>query len=53
MWVSQGDPLSLLLFDFVVEALASILVEAREAGHIAGVIPHLIPGGGGIALTIH
>jgi mannosylglycoprotein endo-beta-mannosidase len=43
--VRQGDPLSPLLFDFVVEALASILDRAREAGHISGLIPHLIPGG--------
>jgi hypothetical protein len=43
--VRQGDPLSLLLFDFVVDALDAILVRAREAGHIQGVVPHLIPGG--------
>ncbi|XP_071674451.1 uncharacterized protein [Lolium perenne] len=43
--VRQGDPLSPLLFDFVVEALASILDKAKEAGHISGLIPHLIPGG--------
>jgi hypothetical protein len=43
--VRQGDPLSPLLFDYVFEALASILDKARESGHIAGVVPHLIPGG--------
>jgi hypothetical protein len=33
------------LFDFVADALDAILVRAREAGHIEGVVPHLIPGG--------
>jgi hypothetical protein len=32
--VRQGDPLSLLLFDFVADALDAILVRAREASHI-------------------
>jgi hypothetical protein len=32
--VRQGDPLSLLLFDFVADALDAILVRAREACHI-------------------
>jgi hypothetical protein len=43
--VRQGDHLSPLLFDFVADALDAILVRAREAGHIQGVVPHLIPGG--------
>jgi hypothetical protein len=43
--VRQGDPISPLLFDFVADALDAILVRAREAGHIQGVVPHLIPGG--------
>jgi hypothetical protein len=34
-----------LLFDFVVDALALILSKANKAGHIKGVIPHLILGG--------
>jgi hypothetical protein len=41
----QGDPISPLLFNFVADALAMILVRARVAGHIQGVVPHLIPGG--------
>jgi hypothetical protein len=43
--VRQGDPISPLLFDFVADALDAILSKARVAGHIKGVVPHLIPGG--------
>jgi hypothetical protein len=43
--VRQGDPLSPTLFDFAVDALDIILDKAKAAGHISGVIPHLIPGG--------
>jgi hypothetical protein len=43
--VRQGDPLSPPQFDFVADALDAILVRAWEAGHIQGVVPHLIPGG--------
>jgi sugar (pentulose or hexulose) kinase len=43
--VRQGDPLSPLLFDFMVDALAAMLTKASEAGHIQGVVPHLILGG--------
>jgi hypothetical protein len=43
--VRQGDPLSPLLFNFMAEAMSIILTKACEAGHIAGVVPHLIPGG--------
>jgi hypothetical protein len=41
----QGDPLSPLLFDYVADGLDAILAKARAAGHIQGVVPHLIPGG--------
>ena len=34
-----------LLFDFIADALALMLDAASRAGHIKGVIPHLIPGG--------
>jgi hypothetical protein len=32
--VRQGDPLSPLLFDFMVDALAAMLTKVSEAGHI-------------------
>jgi hypothetical protein len=43
--VRQGDPISPLLFNFVADAFAAILDRAKVAGHIQGVVPHLIPGG--------
>jgi hypothetical protein len=43
--VRQGDPLSPILFDFLVDALAAILSRVCMAGHIRGVVSHLIPGG--------
>jgi hypothetical protein len=43
--VHQADPISPLLFDLVVDALALILKKASVVGHIKGVIPHLLPGG--------
>uniref|UniRef100_A0A452Y1Z4 Reverse transcriptase domain-containing protein n=1 Tax=Aegilops tauschii subsp. strangulata TaxID=200361 RepID=A0A452Y1Z4_AEGTS len=44
--VKQGDPISPLLFNLAVDALAGILDKARRAGHLSGVVGHLIPGGG-------
>ena len=41
----QGDPMFPILFNFVVDALAAMLRKASEAGHIKGVVGHLIPGG--------
>jgi hypothetical protein len=43
--VRQGDPLSPLLFDYVVEALAVVVEEAKNSGHLTGPVPHLISGG--------
>jgi hypothetical protein len=43
--VRQGDPLSPLLFNFIGEELSAILSAGGRAGHIHGVVPHLIPGG--------
>ena len=41
----QGDPISPLVFNFVVDAMAAMLTKAREAGHIKGLVSHLIPDG--------
>jgi hypothetical protein len=41
----QRDPLSPILFDFMVDSLAAILSQENAAGHIQGVVPHLMPGG--------
>jgi hypothetical protein len=43
--VRQGDPLSPILFDFMVDSLVAILSRASAAGHVQGVVPHLIPVG--------
>jgi hypothetical protein len=40
--VRQGDPISPLLFDFLADALAIILDHASVAGHIKGVVSHLV-----------
>ncbi|KAE8809246.1 hypothetical protein D1007_14148 [Hordeum vulgare] len=39
----QGDPLSPILFNFVVDALSRILSRVAASGHISPVISHLIP----------
>ena len=44
--VRQGDPLSPLLFNAAVDTLVEMLDKAKAAGHISGVVGHLIPGGG-------
>ena len=41
----QGDPCSPLLFNFMADSLAKMLDAASAAGHIHGVVPHLIEGG--------
>uniref|UniRef100_A0A0A9B5F5 Reverse transcriptase domain-containing protein n=1 Tax=Arundo donax TaxID=35708 RepID=A0A0A9B5F5_ARUDO len=43
--VTQGDPLSPLLFNLVADALANMLDRARAAGDIKGLVPHLVDGG--------
>jgi hypothetical protein len=41
----QGDPLSPMLFNIVVDMLAILIERAKQEGQIAGVIPHLVDGG--------
>lgn len=41
----QGDPISPLLFNFMVDALSRILDHAASSGHILHVVSHLIPNG--------
>ena len=41
----QGDPRSPLIFNFVADALSAMLAKDRAAGHIKGLVAHLIPGG--------
>ncbi|WVZ49681.1 LOW QUALITY PROTEIN: hypothetical protein U9M48_001018, partial [Paspalum notatum var. saurae] len=41
----QGDPLSPILFNIVVDMLAVIISRAKNNGQVKGVIPHLVEGG--------
>jgi hypothetical protein len=41
----QGDPLSPMLFNIVVDMLAILIERAKADGQIEGVIPHLVDGG--------
>ncbi|KAL6640643.1 hypothetical protein ACP70R_021766 [Stipagrostis hirtigluma subsp. patula] len=43
--VRQGDPLSPLLFNLIGDALDAMLVAARKAGDIKGLLPDLVEGG--------
>jgi len=40
----QGDPLSPILFNPVVDMLAIFITRAKEDGQIQGLIPHLVDG---------
>jgi hypothetical protein len=40
----QGDPLSLLLFNLVLDMLATLIARAKEEGQINGLVPHLVEG---------
>jgi hypothetical protein len=41
----QGDPLSPMLFNIVVDMLAILLQRAKEDGQVDGLVPHLVEGG--------
>src|SRR6266542_5737705 len=41
----QGDPLSPILFNIVVDMLAILIARAKEDGQVGGLIPHLVDGG--------
>jgi hypothetical protein len=41
----QGDPLSPMLFNIVVDMLAILIERAKEDGQVGGLIPHLVDGG--------
>ena len=41
----QGDPLSPILFNIVVDMLAILIARAKDDGQVEGVIPHLIENG--------
>ena len=41
----QGDPLSPILFNIVVDMLAIFVSRAKEHGQVKGVVPNLIDGG--------
>jgi hypothetical protein len=41
----QGDPLSPMLFNIVVDMLVVIIERAKNDGQVGGLIPHLVEGG--------
>jgi hypothetical protein len=41
----QGDPLSPILFNIVADMMAISIARAKEDGHVAGLVPHLVEGG--------
>ena len=41
----QGCPMSPILFNIVADPLEVLISRAKEAGHVAGIIPHLVDGG--------
>lgn len=41
----QGDPLSPVLFNVIVDMLVTLINRAKGEGHIEGVIPHLLDDG--------
>jgi retron-type reverse transcriptase len=43
--VRQGDPLSPILFNIMVDMLAVFISRAKEVGQVQGVVPHLVDEG--------
>jgi hypothetical protein len=43
--VRQGDPLSPILFNLVVDMLVTLIFRAKSNGKISGVVPHLVDDG--------
>jgi retron-type reverse transcriptase len=41
----QGDPLSPILFNIVVDMLAILIKRAKNSGQIEGLVPHLVDDG--------
>ena len=41
----QGDPMSPILFNIVVDMLAILIGRAKEASQVGGLVPHLVDGG--------
>ena len=41
----QGDPLSPMLFNIIVDILAILIARAKEDGQVGSLIPHLVDGG--------
>jgi len=43
--LGQGDPLSPILFNIVVDMLAILINQAKDEGWVTGIVPHLVDGG--------
>jgi hypothetical protein len=43
--IRQGDPMSPILFNIVVDMLTVLIARAKKAGQVEGVIPHLVQDG--------
>lgn len=41
----QGDPLSPILFNVVVDMMVVLIARAQEDGQVGGLLPHLVDGG--------
>jgi hypothetical protein len=41
----QGDPLSPILFNIVVDMLAILINRPKDEGQVTGIVPHLVDGG--------